>query len=653
MLKLSSIDTIIVQWMGLGHSGGNFLNSLFDNHDNLLTVPFGGMANFHYIYEKYLKNNIFKDSCKNVIDAQKHDKYIFRVTNLFFKNTNIDYNTLFSIMSDLYFANKYIPTKSEWFKSFYISYAIALNKKIDESNPPSIYFYTHAIGQYIPINNYYEIFKDFKKFYGITIIRRPSYAIASFIAHLFSLVGNENISYANYSGVMKILNNEIFPAAFGMISSDKSANRGPLLISKNDKYFPYRRCVRFEDLKLKPFEILSNICNFFNIKFDDNLLKCTENGSMYNFYSSSINKNIIDFDLTPVFNPHKQIFSEYDHKRIEILFRKIYKLYDYEPYFDDYVEYFNDDLLSLFDEPFLFEEKFLKLNNNFISDNEIQRCRTNFKNIISTIINIQYPIIDRKFIIPIQLIDKYEDPFLFNDSLYNISNNIIFNNKLPFSSIDTPFFSDYPKNTPFRSKIYDAMFDIEINYAQNLISDIIKKDIEGDIVEFGVHEGRWINILYNILNNECALDRQIFGFDSFEGLPAHDEETNSPYYTQGKYKCSYDRCYKNVQVDLRNNIHLVKGLFCETLKNIDIEKLKKFVFIRIDCDLYEAAKDCLSFISHRIVDNAILVFDDWSYTSRAGETRAFFEWIPTVPHLKFEYLAFPMAQHLYIRVHKN
>ena len=64
--------------------------------------------------------------------------------------------------------------------------------------------------------------------------------------------------------------------------------------------------------------------------------------------------------------------------------------------------------------------------------------------------------------------------------------------------------------------------------------------------------------------------------------------------------------------------------FAESLKGADAARLKNVCFARIDCDIYEPALECLHYLTTRLSDGAILVFDDWSFNPEVGETRAFF-----------------------------
>jgi len=74
-------------------------------------------------------------------------------------------------------------------------------------------------------------------------------------------------------------------------------------------------------------------------------------------------------------------------------------------------------------------------------------------------------------------------------------------------------------------------------------------------------------------------------------------------------------------------------------------------YVRIDCDIYEPARDCLRYSSNRLADEAILVFDDRPHLLGYGEQKAFQEWLPTVPHLEFELLFYNTIGRFYLRVH--
>ena len=199
-------------------------------------------------------------------------------------------------------------------------------------------------------------------------------------------------------------------------------------------------------------------------------------------------------------------------------------------------------------------------------------------------------------------------------------------------------------------KAHAALVDVECEFVRMLLGEIQQKGIEGDIAEFGIFQGWWINYLWRE-TERIGLHRHIYGFDSFEGLSKPDGERDGAYWKEGMYACSFEQVSKNVLAGQRPRIKLVKGFFERSLGEPDALLAENFCFARVDCDLYEPARDCLNYLSTRLVDGAILVFDDWPHMLGIGEQLAFSEWAPRAPHLKFEFLFYNTIGHFYLRVH--
>lgn len=96
-------------------------------------------------------------------------------------------------------------------------------------------------------------------------------------------------------------------------------------------------------------------------------------------------------------------------------------------------------------------------------------------------------------------------------------------------------------------------------------------DVEGDIVECGVGRGRSL-LLLSLLSFEEGKGRQIWGFDSFEGLPEPTEEDDSPHSPKkGNYPANMEGVRALLyeadlgELFMRSKITLVKGFFNESL----------------------------------------------------------------------------------------
>ena len=77
-------------------------------------------------------------------------------------------------------------------------------------------------------------------------------------------------------------------------------------------------------------------------------------------------------------------------------------------------------------------------------------------------------------------------------------------------------------------------------------------------------------------------------------------------------------------LDSLENLELVEGWFSDTLPTMQ-DKITKVAFVRVDCDLYMSTADMFHFLSGRLVNGAIIYFDDWTHEAGTGESKAFFE----------------------------
>jgi hypothetical protein len=212
------------------------------------------------------------------------------------------------------------------------------------------------------------------------------------------------------------------------------------------------------------------------------------------------------------------------------------------------------------------------------------------------------------------------------------------------------FSTTFHYESPYGKLVYEGMNNAEFLYEKSLLEEIKVLEIPGSIIEFGVSGGWRLKYLDKHIR-EIYLKRNIYGFDSFEGLPEPNKKYDGSYWKKGMYAANFDAVMAYMECSERPYIKLIKGWFSDSLKSKEAQEIKQVVYARIDCDLYQPTVECLEFLRDRLVDKAILVFDDWTTNLNSGETKAFFEWLPT-SGLKFEFLALNGWVHLYLRVHK-
>ncbi len=133
----------------------------------------------------------------------------------------------------------------------------------------------------------------------------------------------------------------------------------------------------------------------------------------------------------------------------------------------------------------------------------------------------------------------------------------------------------------------------------------------GMALEFGVFEGRSLAVIA-----EARKGRDVYGFDSFEGLP----EDYRPHVRQGAF--ALDR---RPQVD---GAELVVGWFDDTLPGFLETHPGPVDFLHVDGDLYSSAVTVLTLVGPRLQPGSVVIFDEFfNYPGwdDSGEFRAWEE----------------------------
>jgi hypothetical protein len=148
----------------------------------------------------------------------------------------------------------------------------------------------------------------------------------------------------------------------------------------------------------------------------------------------------------------------------------------------------------------------------------------------------------------------------------------------------------------------------------------------GLICEFGVFEGQTISYIA-----KQVPDRNVFGFDSFKGLP----ETWRGPFQRGVFSMG------GRLPSVPANVTLIKGWFDATLPTFAAEHDGPAALLHVDCDLYSSTKCIFAHLGHRVVPGSVIVFDEYfDYPGwQEHEFRAFAEFVAQAG-LSYEYLAY-------------
>jgi predicted O-methyltransferase YrrM len=162
---------------------------------------------------------------------------------------------------------------------------------------------------------------------------------------------------------------------------------------------------------------------------------------------------------------------------------------------------------------------------------------------------------------------------------------------------------------------------------QLLAKAFAQADVSGDrlICEFGVYKGYSINYLSKLV------DKTIFGFDSFEGLPEHG---GGDLWKKGDFALPK-------LPSVRSNVTLIKGWFNESLPPFLMEHPGKIGFLHVDSDLYSSCKIVLDLLESRLGPGAVIVFDEYFNFPQweEGEHQAFQEFLARTK-LSCEYIGY-------------
>ena len=147
---------------------------------------------------------------------------------------------------------------------------------------------------------------------------------------------------------------------------------------------------------------------------------------------------------------------------------------------------------------------------------------------------------------------------------------------------------------------------------------------EGLYLEFGVFSGHTINHIAGQVN------KPVYGFDSFEGLP----ECWRDGLGTGRFKVK-------ALPKVRKNVTLITGWFDKTLPEFLKMHPGDVAFLHVDCDLYSSTRTIFTRLAPRIKPGTVIVFDEYfNYPGwRDGEFKAFQEFVAG-ESLKFEYLSY-------------
>ncbi len=160
------------------------------------------------------------------------------------------------------------------------------------------------------------------------------------------------------------------------------------------------------------------------------------------------------------------------------------------------------------------------------------------------------------------------------------------------------------------------------------------EDVEGHIVECGVGPGRSI-FAFSIITQGMTRPREIWGFDTFEGIPppsSEDGESNSHktgWWNHPRRQVAQLLEFNGIdRTFIADKIRFVPGLFSETLSTYGGGPI---ALLHLDIDFYESYWTALESLYDHVVPGGIIAFDEYLKPVWPGATRAVNEFFADRP----------------------
>lgn len=170
----------------------------------------------------------------------------------------------------------------------------------------------------------------------------------------------------------------------------------------------------------------------------------------------------------------------------------------------------------------------------------------------------------------------------------------------------------------------DQVDEREVAIILRELDNTLMRDIAGDVVEFGCYVGTTSVFLAKRL---MPTEKNLFLYDSFEGLPPKDQEDESPAGAQfktGELLATKKQLIHNLRQANVPMPRITKGWFSE-LREEDIPATISFAFL--DGDYYHSILDPLKLIWKHLAPGATIIVDDYANEALPGAAKVVDEWL--------------------------
>jgi len=168
--------------------------------------------------------------------------------------------------------------------------------------------------------------------------------------------------------------------------------------------------------------------------------------------------------------------------------------------------------------------------------------------------------------------------------------------------------------------------------------------LEGDFVECGVNTGILSRAAVEYADFGQMKDRTLYLMDTFEGIP-ESQFVDAERAMGLDKRYVYGDTFAAVQQKFSKfpNVRLVKGRIPESLSEV---KSTKIAYLSIDMNAAAPEVAALEYFWPKLVDGAVVVFDDYNWRLHVNQKRAIDQFVARVGS---EVLALPTGQGLIVK----
>ena len=170
--------------------------------------------------------------------------------------------------------------------------------------------------------------------------------------------------------------------------------------------------------------------------------------------------------------------------------------------------------------------------------------------------------------------------------------------------------------------------------AYDLTNYVDRQKIEGCIIECGVAEGGTAAMMALVNKRSSQIQRNIYLFDSFEGLPEPSNEdfigSNTGDFIRplakgdcyGSIDAVKNLFFNEIKIH-ESKVKFIKGWFQDTIPKFRLKE--KISILRLDGDWYESTKIPLQYFYSNVSNGGVVIIDD--YATCYGSRKAVDEFI--------------------------